>query len=142
MLGQLQLVDDVGTQQAEGVRERGEVEAGDQLLGDGCATDDVTPLDDQRAQARLGEVRAVDQPVVAAADDDRVVRALGMASASGCLSGRVEQRWSGDDGGNGVIAVVDRDLEVDPRARLRQIRRTRAMAMWRCSIGEYMKLVV
>ena len=77
VLGQLQLVDDVGTQQAEGVRERGEVEAGDQLLGDGCATDDVAPLDDQGAQARLGEVRTVDQSVVAATDHDRVVRALG-----------------------------------------------------------------
>ena len=77
MLGQLQVVDDVGTQQAERVRERGEVEPGDQLLGDRRATDDVPALDDQRAQAGLGQVGAVDQSVVTATDDDRVVRTFG-----------------------------------------------------------------
>ena len=77
VLGQLEIMDDVGAQQAERVRERGEVEPGDQLLGDRRAADDVAPLDDQRLQARLGEVRAVDQAVVAAADDDRVEGGVG-----------------------------------------------------------------
>ena len=47
---------------------------GHQLLGDRGAADEVPPLEDQRAQPRLGEVAGVDQPVVAAADHDRVVR--------------------------------------------------------------------
>ena len=77
VLGQLQVVDDVGTQQAERVRERREVKPGDQLLGDGRAADDVPSLDDERAQAGLGQVGAIDESVVTATDHDRVVRTFG-----------------------------------------------------------------
>ena len=73
VLDELELLDDVGPQQAQRVRERREVEARDELLGDRRAADEVAPLEDQRLQAGLGEVGAVDQAVVAAADDDRVV---------------------------------------------------------------------
>ena len=76
-LGELEIMDDVGSQQAERVGERGEVEPRDQLFGDRRAADDVASLDDQRLQAGLGEVGAVDQTVVAAADDDRVERSFG-----------------------------------------------------------------
>ena len=68
VLDEVELVHDVGPQQAERVRERRELEARAQLLGDRRPAHQVTPLEDQRAQPRLGEVGAVDQPVVPAAD--------------------------------------------------------------------------
>ena len=74
VLGQLQVVDDLRPQQAQRVRERGEPEAGSELLGDGRAADEVAPLEDERLEAGLGQVGAVDQAVVPAADDDGVVR--------------------------------------------------------------------
>jgi hypothetical protein len=70
---QVEVLDDVGPQQAQRVRERREVEARVQLLGDGRTTDEVASLDDERLEARLGQVRAVDQAVVSGTDDDRVV---------------------------------------------------------------------
>ena len=55
---------------------------GTQLLGDGGAADEVAPLEDQRPQAGLGEVGAVDEAVVAAADDDGVVGPVGRLASS------------------------------------------------------------
>jgi hypothetical protein len=46
--------------------------AGPQLLGDAGAAEDVAALEDAHAHAGAREVRARGQPVVAAADDDRV----------------------------------------------------------------------
>src|SRR4029079_569739 len=63
-----------GRDAAERVRERVEVEAGHELLGDGCAAHQVAPFEDQGAQAGLRQVGAVDEAVVPASDDDRVVR--------------------------------------------------------------------
>ena len=48
-----------------------------ELLGDRRAADDRPALEDQGLEPGLGQVRAVDQPVVAAADDDRVVGPVG-----------------------------------------------------------------
>ncbi len=73
VLRQLEVVDDVRPEEAEGVRERREPEARSELLGDRRPADDVAPLEDERPQAGLGEVGPVDEAVVAAADDDRVV---------------------------------------------------------------------
>ena len=73
VLDQVELVDDLGAQQAQRVGERRELEARHQLLGDRRAADAVVLLQDQRAQPGLREVRRVGEPVVAAADDDRVV---------------------------------------------------------------------
>ena len=75
--GQLEVVDDVRPQQAQGVRERREPEARAELLGDGRAADEVAPLEDQRLEPGLREVGAVDEAVVAAADDDGVVGPVG-----------------------------------------------------------------
>ena len=70
---EIELGDDLGTQQAQGIGERGEVEAGPELLRDRRATDEVALLEDEDALARLGEVGGVGQAVVAATDDDCVV---------------------------------------------------------------------
>ena len=73
VLDQLELVDDRRPEQAQRVGERRELEAREELLGDRGAADEAAALEDQGAQAGLGEVGAVDQAVVAAADDDGVV---------------------------------------------------------------------
>ncbi len=73
VLGQLQVVDDVRPQQRQRIRERREPETRAQLLGDGRTADEVATLDDQRLEAGLREVGAVDQAVVAATDHDGVV---------------------------------------------------------------------
>ena len=78
VLDEVQVLDDVRPQQAEGIGEGREPEARTQLLGDGRAADEVPALEDERSQARLGEVGAVGQAVVAAADDDRVVGPIGL----------------------------------------------------------------
>ncbi len=87
VLGELQVLDDLRPQEREGVRERGEPEAGTQLLGDGGATDEVSPLQDQGPQAGFREVGAVDEAVVAAADDDGVVGAVGARRLRGRRGG-------------------------------------------------------
>ncbi len=99
VLDEVELVHDVGPQQAQGVRERRELEAGAELLGDRRPADEVAPLEDQRAQARLGEVGPVDQPVVPAADDDRVVLAAGVVTAH-ALSVSVQRQSSCVAGAN------------------------------------------
>ena len=73
VLDQLELTDHLGPDQAQRVRERREAEARVELFGDRRATDEVPLLEDQRLQSGLGEVGAVDEAVVATADDDRVV---------------------------------------------------------------------
>ena len=85
VLDQLEVLDDVGPEQAERIRERREPEARPQLLGDRRATDEVAALEDERAQPGLGQVGAVGQAVVAAADDDRVVGPVGLRPVRGRL---------------------------------------------------------
>jgi hypothetical protein len=76
VLHQLEVLDDLGPEQAQRVRERREPEAGAELLGDRGATDEVPPLEDEDLEAGLGEVRPVHEAVVTTADDDRVVRPI------------------------------------------------------------------
>ncbi len=76
VLRQLEVVDDVRPEEAQGVRKGREPEARPELLGDGRPADDVAPLEDERPQAGLGEVGPVDEAVVTTADDDRVVASV------------------------------------------------------------------
>ena len=66
VLDQLEVLDDVGPEQAERVRERREPEARSELLGDRRAADEVPPLEHERSQPGLGQVGAVGQAVVSA----------------------------------------------------------------------------
>ena len=108
VLGQLELVDDVRPQQAERVREGREREARVELLGDRGATDQVAPLEDQRLEPGLGQVGAVDQAVVAATDDDRVVGSLGARGAACGLRGFVGATSSSPSSGRLSRWVVER----------------------------------
>src|SRR5206468_1241653 len=69
----LELADDLGPQQRHDVGEDREAEPGDDLIREGRAAEDVTTLEHQDLEPGSGEVRRVHQPVVAAADHDRVV---------------------------------------------------------------------
>ena len=73
MFRKLELADDLGPQQRHDVGEHREAEPGDDLLGEGCAAEEVTTLEHQDLEPGSGEVGRVHQPVVAAADHDRVV---------------------------------------------------------------------
>ena len=103
-----------------------------ELFGDRRSTEQRAPLEDQRLEPGLGEVRAVGQPVVAATDDDRVVGPVGGLGGLGRRF-RLRFRWrlrhvrpSSDVGcrgdsrrprGDVLIAVVHVDLQSDGRAR-------------------------
>ena len=70
---QIELADDLGPQQRDDVRADGELEAGEHLLGDRGAAEHVPPLEHEHLPPGAREIGRVDEAVVAAADDDRVV---------------------------------------------------------------------
>jgi hypothetical protein len=76
VLGQLQLADDLGEQQADDIRRDGEPEPGHDLLGHRRAAEHVPTLEHDRPEPGPCQVRGAHEAVVAPADDDRVV-ALG-----------------------------------------------------------------
>ncbi len=76
MARQLEVADDLWPEERHDVREDAESEPGEQLLGDRRAAEDVTLLEDHSLHPGPGQVGGADEPVVAAADDHRVV-ALG-----------------------------------------------------------------
>ena len=86
MAGEVQLADDLGPQQRDDVGADGELEAGEHFLGDRCAAEHVTPLEDEDLASRAGEVGGVDESVVAAADHDGVVAWHGLGDS---ISGSV-----------------------------------------------------
>jgi hypothetical protein len=71
--GEIEFANDFGAEQRDDVGAFGEEEAGDDFFGYGGAAEDVAAFEDENFFAGLGEVRGVDQAVVAAADDDCVV---------------------------------------------------------------------
>ena len=74
VLDQVELVDDLGAQQAERVGERREREARHELLGDRGAADQRRRSSTRVRSPAFARYAGVDQPVVAAADHDGVVR--------------------------------------------------------------------
>ena len=70
---QIELADDLRPQQRHDVRADRELEAGKDLFGDGGAAEHVPPLEHQHLPPRPRQIGGAGQPVVAAADDDRVV---------------------------------------------------------------------
>jgi hypothetical protein len=142
VLDQVELLDDLRSQQAQGVGERREREARHQLLGDRRAADEVALLEDERAQPGLRQVAGVDEPVVPCADDDRVVGRCAVRHGRAVFLAGLNK---------GSFAVCARTLVLwwftassrctsDPGAA--SSGRTRASPTCRCSTGEYMKLVV
>jgi hypothetical protein len=73
VLGELELLDHLGAQQAHDVGAHRVAEARVELLGDRCAAEHVPALEHERLAPRLCEVGRAGQAVVAAADNDRVV---------------------------------------------------------------------
>src|SRR5205823_1921865 len=71
---QLQVADDLGSEQAVHVSGGRDLEPGPELLGDAGAADDVPPLEHQYRHPGPRKVRGGDEAVVAGPDDDDVVR--------------------------------------------------------------------
>ncbi len=69
---ELQLADDLRQEQADDVRRGRHFVAGPQLLGRRAAAQHVPPLEHAHLLPGLGQIRGAHQPVVPAADDDRV----------------------------------------------------------------------
>lgn len=85
---------DGGAEEAVEVAAASELEAGDDLLSDGGAADDVAALEDGDGEAGSGKVSRGDQAVVAGADDQRVPF-LGreVALGGGGAEGSSPQHW-------------------------------------------------
>jgi hypothetical protein len=91
---QVQLADDLRAEQADDVRGDREAEAREDLLGDRGPAEQLALLEDEGAQAGPREVRGADQPVVAAANDHRVVRP-GHGSSAGVVNEGTAARHAG-----------------------------------------------
>src|SRR5260370_42492240 len=69
----IEFTDDFGAEERDNVRTFGKKKAGDDFFGDGGAAENVAAFQDDDLLPCFGEIRGIDQAVVAAADDDNVV---------------------------------------------------------------------
>ena len=96
-VGESQVGDDLRLQHRDHVGAARDAGAGPELLGDAGAAEDVAPLEAHHLQPGAGEVGGRGEPVVTAADDDRVV---GARTSSRSSVGRgVGGRGGGAGGG-------------------------------------------
>ena len=70
---ELEIPDDLGTEQTVDVARGGDLEAGPQFFGDRAAAEQLAALQHQHRAAGAGEVGGGDEAVMASADDDGVV---------------------------------------------------------------------
>src|SRR6267378_5205362 len=85
--GQVQVRDDLGSEQARGVREAREPYSREDFLRDAGTTDDRPAFEDEDLATRFREIPRGNEAVVAAADDDGVPRAIHVdGSARGYVS--------------------------------------------------------
>src|SRR5579863_10210468 len=73
MTRQIEVADNFRAQERYGVGEDGKFEAGNNLLGDRGAPEDVAPFQNEDFLPAARKIRCVDEAVVPAADDDHVV---------------------------------------------------------------------
>jgi hypothetical protein len=71
--GEVQFADDLRAEQRHDVRADRDLVAGEDLLGHRGAAQDVAPLENEDAASCARQIGRVDEPVVPAADYDRVV---------------------------------------------------------------------
>src|SRR5450432_1077086 len=88
----VELADDFRTQQGDYVRTFGKKKTGDDLFGNGGATENVAALEDQNFFAGLGQVGGVDQSVVTATDDDHVIMLRHFVKAPSHTSARYREK--------------------------------------------------
>src|SRR5690349_4315331 len=76
MSRQIEIANDLRSQETHDIREDGELEAGEDFFGDSCAADAWATLEHERLLSRAREVCSGDEAIVPAPDDDRVVPAV------------------------------------------------------------------
>ncbi len=72
MLGEAQVLDDLGIEEADGVAGSRVAKAGVEFFGDGGAAHDRTSLEDADREPGFRQVTGAGQAVVTAANDDRI----------------------------------------------------------------------
>jgi len=95
---EIEFTDDFGAKERDDVRAFGKKKAGDDFFGDGGAAENVAAFENDDLLPCFGEIRGVDQAIVAAADDDYVVvlpHSVGLRhqSATKTRSARLEE-WT------------------------------------------------
>src|SRR5258708_18414590 len=70
---EIEFANDLGAEKRDHVRTFRKKKTGDDFFGDGGATENMAAFQDDDLLPCFGEIRGVDQAVVAAADDDNVV---------------------------------------------------------------------
>src|SRR5688500_13479947 len=73
MAREVELTDNLRTQQRDDIRADRDVKAREHLFGDSGAAEDVPPLENNDASACARKIRRVNEPVMAPADDDDVI---------------------------------------------------------------------
>ncbi len=73
MAREIEFANDLGAEKRDHVRTFRKKKTGDDFFGDGGATENMAAFQDDDLLPCFGEIRGVDQAVVAAADDDNVV---------------------------------------------------------------------
>src|SRR5712691_4720000 len=74
VIGELEFANDLRIEKAHRIGGRGVAKAGCELLGDRRTADDGAALEHPYPETGAGEIAAADEAVVAAADDDYIVR--------------------------------------------------------------------
>ena len=73
MAREVEVADDLGTEQRHDVREDRVLEAGEDLFGDGRTADEMAPFEHDHCLPRAREVRRVHEAVVPPTNDDGVI---------------------------------------------------------------------
>ncbi len=73
MLFELEIGADFAGKATGEMGDRREFEAGKDFFRGGDAADNLTPLENENFSSRFGKISGGDQPIMAGADDDRVV---------------------------------------------------------------------
>ena len=118
--GQLEVADDLRSQQTHDVAADRELEAGEDLFGNRRAAEHIAALEHECLLASLGEVGGAGQPVVAAADHDGVVARR--HGRSGTFALRVEEGPLDHTRGDAAPLVLDRVFDGELGAELGMLR--------------------
>ena len=86
---EVEVLHNLALEEEGGVGVAGKAVAGEYLVGEGCAAEDVAAFQGEDSEAGLGQVGGGGEPVVARADDDYVI----VGGWQGCAPGGLAWEW-------------------------------------------------